>query len=155
MKAGDKPLRVVVDTNVLFSALAFPADSPPSKVFRLMLDGRVDAFGSSFIVTELEQTLRTKARWDDEQLRALRRRLKSALIQIAPTTRLSVIKRIDVDNRILECAVDAHAEVLITGNMKDLRPLGTFQDVVILTPREFLARYFPKLGTTWQAMTTI
>jgi len=56
-----------------------------------------------------------------------------------------VITRLEADNRILECAVDAHANVLITGNMKDIRPLGTFRGIEILTPREFLARYFPKL----------
>ena len=144
MKAEGKPLRVVVDTNVLFSALAFPADSPPSKVFQLIIDGKVKGYGSPFIIGELERTLRTKAQWDDEQLRALRRHLRSVLTLIMPTTHLSVITRVDADNRILECAVDTRADVLITGNMKDIRPLGAFQGIEILTPREFLARHFPK-----------
>ena len=145
MKAEGKPLRVVVDTNVLFSALAFPAESPPSKVFQLIVDGKVEAFCSPFILTELDQTLHAKARWDEEQLRRLRRRLKPVFTVLVPTSRISVIKRIEADNRILECAVDAHADVLITGNMKDIRPLDSFRGIVILTPREFLVRYFPKL----------
>ena len=144
MKAESKPLRVVFDTNVLCSALAFPAVSPPSQAFRLLVDGKVAGFSSPFILHELEQTLQTKARWDDERLRALRRRLKPLMTQITPTSHLSVIKRIDADNRILECAIDAHADVLITGNMKDIRPLGTFRGVQILTPREFLVRHFPR-----------
>lgn len=137
-------LRVVVDTNVLFSALAFPAESPPSKLFRLILDGKVHAFASPFIVDELEHNLRTKAGWGDEQLRLLRRRLKPVITFIVPTSHLAVVKRIEADNRILECAVDAHADILITGNLKDLRPLGVFQGIEILTPREFLSRHFPK-----------
>ena len=143
MPPEDKRLRVVVDTNVLFSALAFPAESPPAKVFKLIVDGKLLAFSSSFIVDELEKNLRTKAGWDDEQLRVLRRRLKLMIRLVVPTSRLSVIKRIEADNRILECAVDAHANVLITGNLKDIRPLGAFQGIDIMTPREFLTRYFP------------
>ena len=65
MPPEDEILRVVIDTNVLFSALAFPADSPPSKVFRLMVEGTVQAFSSPFIVDELEKNLRTKAGWDE------------------------------------------------------------------------------------------
>ncbi len=145
MTAGGKRLRVVLDTNVFFSAFAFPADSPPSKVVRLVLDGHVQAFCSAFILRELEHTLQQKAGWDDEQLRLLRRRLKPMLTMLVPTSRLSVIKRIDADNRILECAVDANADTLITGNMKDIRPLRIFQGIEILTPREFLAQHFPKL----------
>ncbi len=144
MTSGDKPLRVVVDTNVLFSALAFPAESPPAKVFRLLVDGKVHGWCSPFILTELERTLQAKASWDEEQLQRLRRRLKPLFTWLVPTSHISVITRLEADNRILECAVDAHANVLITGNMKDIRPLGTFRGIEILTPREFLMRYFQK-----------
>ena len=143
MPPEDKLLRVVVDTNVFFSALAFPAESPPARVFKLVVDSKILAFSSPFIVDELEKNLRSKAGWDDEQLRALRRRLKLMIRLVVPTSHLSVIKRIEADNRILECAVDAQANVLITGNLKDIRPLGAFQGIDILTPREFLTRYFP------------
>ena len=144
MPPEDKRLRVVVDTNVLFSALAFPAESPPAKVFQLIVDGHVLAYGSPFILDELEKNLRTKAGWGDEQLRVLRRRLTLMMKLVVPTSRLSVIKRIEADNRILECPVDARANVLITGNLKDIRPLSAFQGIDIMTPREFLTRYVPK-----------
>jgi len=144
MPPEDKLLRVVLDTNVLFSALAFPAESPPAKVFKLIVDGNILAFSSPFIVAELENNLRTKAGWDEGQLQALRRRLRPILKLVVPKSRFSVIKRIEADNRMLECAVDAHAHVLITGNLKDIRPLGAFQGIDILTPREFLTRYVAK-----------
>lgn len=145
MSPGGNPLRVVVDTNVLFSALAFPAESPPAKIFRLLIDGKVHAWCSPFILTELEQALQAKAGWEEEPLRRLRQRLKPVFTWLVPTSQLSVITRLEADNRILECAVDARADVLITGNMKDIRPLGTFRGIEILTPREFLVRYFPRL----------
>ena len=138
-------LRAVLDTNVLFSALAFPSESPPSKVFRLLLDGKIHAACSPFILQELEHALQHKADWGLEQLHRLRRRLKPVFTWVVPTSHVSTITRLEADNRILECALDAHADVLITGNMKDIRPLGTFRGIQILTPREFLTRYFPKL----------
>ena len=144
MPPGGERLRVVLDTNVLFSAFAFPAESPPSKVFRLMVDRKIETFLSPFIIGELENTLRVKAGWDEVRLRVLRRRLRLLITLIVPTSRISAVKRIEADNRILECAVDARAQVLVTGNLKDIRPLGPFRGIEILTPREFLTRYFPK-----------
>ena len=43
----------------------------------------------------------------------------------------------DPDNRILECAVEAGANVVITGD-HDLRQLGAFRNIRILSPRQFL-----------------
>lgn len=62
---------------------------------------------------------------------------------VRPQDKIQAIERKDSDNRILECALEAEADVLVTGNMRHIRPLGAFQGVDILTPREFLDKYFP------------
>jgi predicted nucleic acid-binding protein len=41
------------------------------------------------------------------------------------------------DDRILECALAASAEVIVTGD-RDLLDLGAFRDTPIMTPRQFL-----------------
>jgi predicted nucleic acid-binding protein len=41
------------------------------------------------------------------------------------------------DNRILECALEAQAQVIITGD-DDLLRLKRFESIRILTPRAFL-----------------
>lgn len=64
-----------------------------------------------------------------------------------PKEKIDVIKTHDPDNRILECAVEAQANVLVTGNMKDIRPLGSFRGIEIISPQEFIAEYFPHLST--------
>ena len=61
---------------------------------------------------------------------------------VDPKFKISVIERDETDNRILECAIEAKAEVLVTGNLKHIRPLASFHDIEILTPREFLTEYF-------------
>jgi len=112
-------------------------------VVELAQEGAFHLIVSPFILTELERALRTGAGWRQERLALLRKRLPSLLTIVEPTTHVHTITRLDADNRILECALDAHAEVLVTGNMKDLRPLGSFRGIPILTPREFLETYFP------------
>ena len=143
MPRAGRPLRVVADTNVLFSALAFSRQSPPARVLELARSGAFDLFLSSFILQELEGLLRTKVDWEEPALLALRRRLAGLATIIRPRVRLQVVTRVEADNRILECAVAAGAHVLVTGNLKDLRTLGTFRGIAILTPREFLDTYFP------------
>ena len=137
-------MRVVLDTNVLFSAVGFPPGSPPSKVLDLARSGKLDVILSAFILDELEQNLRENLAWETEALGRLRRKLKLLCGLVSPEARLRVVKRKDSDNRILECAVAAQAKVLVTGDLKDLRPLNHFQGVEILTPREFLQKYFPE-----------
>ena len=136
-------MRVVLDTNVLFSAVGFPKDSPPSKILELAREGKYEAILSPFILDELVRSLRENLAWDEEGLARLRRKLRTTFSIIHPKTHLRVIKRKDSDNRILECAVAAKASVLITGDLQDLRPLGHFESIEILTPREFLHKYFP------------
>ncbi len=144
MNPEGRRLRVVADTNVLFSALAFPKDTAPSNVLALARARTIELYASVFILEELEQALRRKAAWKEGPTQALRKMFKPFLLIVEPRVRVEVIKRIEADNRILECAIEAHADVLVTGNMKDLRPLGTFHGIAILTPREFLDTYFPK-----------
>jgi predicted nucleic acid-binding protein len=63
---------------------------------------------------------------------------------IALHSKVSIITSKESDNRILECALDAKAEVLVTGDLRDIRPLNTFRGIEILTPREFLDKHFPR-----------
>ncbi len=98
---------------------------------------------SSFILEELERNLKENLDWEEAALDRLRRKLKllCGMANINPYLRL--VKRKDSDNRILECAQAAKARVLITGDLQDLRPLNPFEGIEILTPREFLHKYFP------------
>lgn len=42
------------------------------------------------------------------------------------------------DNRILECAVAAEADYIVTGDLRHLRPLDEYRGIKIRTPVEFL-----------------
>ena len=58
----------------------------------------------------------------------------SALVD--PSTRVGVVSD-DADNRVLEAAMEAHADYIVTGD-DDLLDLETFGGVPIINPKEFL-----------------
>jgi len=45
------------------------------------------------------------------------------------------------NNRILECALAADAELVVTGDTKHLLPLGSFRDVSIVRLGDFLTSF--------------
>jgi uncharacterized protein len=130
-------VRVVLDTNVLLSALAFPGGKP-DQVLQRVRGGDADLFLSSFILGELERILREKLRYSkretDDRVRAIRR--MATLVE--PGERIDLITAKDEDNRILECAVAARADYLVTGDKRHLLPLRSIGGTLVVTPARFL-----------------
>lgn len=136
-------MRIVADTNVLVSAAAFPR-GVPARVVLLAGEGHLRLFVSPFILSEMADVLaRPKIGFSPEQIQAALDAVKEVATMVQPKVRVDIIARENSDNRILECALAAEADALVTGNMKDIRPLGKFRNIEILTPREFLDRFFP------------
>jgi len=138
--AVSKRLRVVLDTNVLISALAF--QGIVRRVWGLAQEDKFTVFASPFILEELERNL-IKLGLSPANISLLIDDVQNTARTIHPTSHTSVIEKDITDNRILECATDAKADVLVTGDIKHIRPLGFFEGIEILTPREFLDKYFP------------
>jgi putative PIN family toxin of toxin-antitoxin system len=130
-------MRVVLDTNVLLSALAFPG-SQPDQVLQRVRRGEVELFLSPFILAELERILRDKFRFTkrqtDERMNVIRR--LATLVE--PTERIALVTAKDDDNRILECALAARADYLVTGDKEHLLPLWSIGTTRIVTPAALL-----------------
>jgi putative PIN family toxin of toxin-antitoxin system len=60
-------------------------------------------------------------------------------IQVVPSRRITVIREDPADNMFLECAVEAQADYIISGD-RHLRRLGIFEGIEILSPRAYLTR---------------
>ena len=56
--------------------------------------------------------------------------------RVEPKVKLHVINEDEEDNKILECALAAGADIIVSGD-KHLLKLGKFRKTRILTPREF------------------
>lgn len=136
-------LEVVLDTNVLISALAFQGET--RKIWDLAEQKQFRLFTSAFILSELERNL-LRLGCDRSQTAILVQRLKELASLVTPTQTISAVPQHIADNRILECALEAQADILVTGNLKHIRPLASYQGISILTPREFVMRYFRDQG---------
>lgn len=136
------PRRIVLDTNVLASALAF--GGVPRSVLEFARRGIIEMFFSAFILDELRRVLASsKVRWRSSEVEAAIREIESFGRLVDPKEKVSAIAAFDADNRILECALESRAEAIVTGNLRHIRPLGDFRGIRILTPREFLDEFFP------------
>ena len=64
--------------------------------------------------------------------------IRGVSLVVVPTVRLAVITAKESDNRVLECAIEGNADLIVTGDRKHLLPLGQYQGIRIVSPRDFL-----------------
>ncbi len=129
--------RLVLDTNVLISALVF--GGKPEKVYQRILTSHDDGFVSLEILTELRGVLTGKKfSYAHSLVDFYISEIQSIFQMVYPEIRLNVIQRDPQDNRVLECAIEAKAHFIISGD-NDLLDLKKYQEIKIYSPQEFLA----------------
>lgn len=130
-------MKVVFDTSVLVSALAFPGGRGEQALNRIVAERDVLVL-SKPILDELLDVLARKFARNAEALAHTAVFLASLALIAKPGRRLRVLKD-DADNRMLECAVAGRADAIVTGDQA-LLALGTYRRVRILSLREYLGR---------------
>ena len=135
-------MRVVLDTNVIISALNFPGNE--RFVLELALRGRFEFYLSLFILEEAAGVLVRKFGWDEERTAQAIRVIGNAAIGIEPliSEPLRLPEAIEgghADNRVLECAVAGRADYLVTGDRQHLLPIGEHQGTRIVNAPRFLS----------------
>lgn len=140
MLIESKKPRVVIDTNVFVSGLNFAGK--PGEVLELFIRGDIEVIISPFILSEIERVLRERFHWIEGNIDRVLNRIKRQTILVHPKLKVTVIKRKDDDNRILECAIEGRVQYLISGDRKHLLPLKEYQRIKILSPAEFLKFLF-------------
>ncbi len=119
-----KKIRVVLDTNVLVSALNFSGNQ--RKILELFLKGEIQVCISLFILEELKYVLEKKFKWDKINSQKVVRKIQSQAILVRPRKMISIIKKDETDNRILECAQEGRAHFIISGDTQHLLPLKNY-----------------------------
>jgi putative PIN family toxin of toxin-antitoxin system len=132
-------MKAVFDTNVFVSAFVVPG-SQAERAVVLAQRRDVRLFTSVAILTELANTLRLKFGQDEEDIKQALRLVSRAAEIVRPTTRLAVLDD-DPDNRILECALAAEADLVVTGDRHLLR-LRNFRGTAMVRLVDLL-RLFP------------
>lgn len=131
--------RVVVDTNVLISALLLPAGKPGQVVAHLAASNATLLLSR---VTFLELATRlARPKFDRYRTKAQMDRYLEWLAEVAewvkPSIRIEACRDPD-DNRFLEVLVAGQGDVLISGD-SDLLELHPFEGRSIVAPGVFLA----------------
>jgi putative PIN family toxin of toxin-antitoxin system len=134
-------VRVVLDTNVIVSALLF--GGYPERVFLAGLRGEIQLLTSRALLQELESVLHKKFKLNMSLVKDTMDLLKTMVEVVETTSQIKVIALPDDDNRVLECAVDGHAEFIVTGDTKHILPLKKYQGIKVLRPSEFAKLLLP------------
>jgi putative PIN family toxin of toxin-antitoxin system len=127
-------IRATLDTSVFVSALNF--GGLPNDVLKRC---EADAFTlclSRSIVDELQRVLEDAFEWTEEDLAEALYPILS-LAEIVAPARVVTISRDPNDDHVLACALEANADVIVSGD-NDLLTLGTFEGIRIMNPRQFL-----------------
>jgi uncharacterized protein len=132
-------VRLVIDTNILISAL-LTGSSLPAHLIALWREGRFDLLTSADQLDELMRVTRYP-RIRERLAPRLAGRLINELRDIAV-----VVKNLPVvtvspdpyDNYLLATAAAGSADFLVTGDKRDLLALGLYEGTKIVTVREFL-----------------
>jgi len=128
-------IRVVIDTNVVVSALLRPGGFPEA-AFSLAIAGEVRLFVSAPILEEYEEVLkRPRLKLDPEKIASALSAIEASATKVCPESRVTAALDPD-DNIFLECAESAMAHFLVTGNVKDY-PV-TWMDTRVTTRLLFL-----------------
>lgn len=131
-------LRAVIDTNVFVSGLL---KSPTNRqVINALQSSKFTLIISSDILDELIGVI-VRPKFHNVIVRGTAEKLveiiKTQAVLVKPTQRLEIIKEDPADNRFLEAACEAKANVIVSGN-HHLLSLKTFRNIPIITSKEFL-----------------
>ena len=135
MRSG---LRAVWDTNVLISAFLLRGRS--SLLVQALFANKITLFVSEPILKEyFEVAIRPKFGRSFAEIKRLLQLLTPHMVLVTPKTRLEQILTDPVDLKFIECALEAKAGYLVTGD-KSLLALRRYQRVKIVSVQTFLRR---------------
>lgn len=121
-------MKLVLDTNVLVSALFW--EGHERTLLQACFQGYHRTVTSPFILNELDRVLQEKFDIPETLARNYINQLLATAKTVDPKPHLATIEDDPSDNRILECALAAKADVIVTGD-SHLLDLDSFHGIEI------------------------
>jgi len=134
-------MKIVCDTNVLISALLW--GGTPGRILDRIEAGLDTLYTSRLLLQELEDVLnypkitRILERRDLSSSDILELVIENAQIMETSNTPMRVVPDDPDDDHVIECAVTAHADYILTGD-SHLLALKVWQSIPILSAGEYL-----------------
>lgn len=128
--------KITADTNILISSFAC-VSAVTVKIIDLAEEGLCEMAVSEEIILEFQRVAGVKFGWDEEKNRAIEDVLKRLCRVVSPRERIKAVKQDPDDNMILECAVEAGSDYIITGD-RHLLCMHEYRGIKIISPAEFI-----------------
>jgi len=134
-------MKVILDTNVLISGLLW--SGVPSQILNLVEEDKIKLCFTLKTLSELESVLQYSKfipflQKMEVNVDKLINRLSERAIVSSKNLKIKVITEDPSDNKFLACALIVKASYIVSGD-KHLLNLKKFQNIPILTPKQFLA----------------
>ena len=130
-------MRIVVDTNVIASAVFF--GGKPYELLHYIMESRVDVVASKEIVDEYEEiVLRLKQKYPAISAKIPLQELLAKFEIIRVSSDIHVCRDPD-DDKFISCAVDGKCLYIVSGD-NDLLSIGNYEGIEILTVVDFMNR---------------
>ena len=134
-------MRVVLDTNILISAL-ITKGTPPDTLYRAWLRGEIELVTSVAQIAEFARVLarpRIRRLVDADEANALVESIAARAVV------LDILPEVDIspdpaDNPILATAIAGNADFIVSGDKKHVLSLGEVRGIPIVTARDALDR---------------
>ena len=133
-------MRVVFDTNIFVSAFAIPGSLAEGAILKIV-EGEDILLLSKDILDGLLSVLSVKFSRDREEISRVAFFLSEIAQWVKPTGRIGVLKD-GPDNRILECAAEGKADLVVTGD-KEMLKLGMHRGAKIIGLNTYLREGHP------------
>lgn len=136
-------MKIVTDTNVVVSGLLWLGT--PGRLLEAAANGRVTLYTSPALVSELRSTLNygrlaPRIQHSGLTLDELIGRYLNVAILVQPSAVPRIVANDADDDQVLACALEARADLIVSGDRKHLLPLGSYQGIPIIDAAEALRR---------------
>ncbi len=129
-------LRVVLDTNVLVSAII--SDGKPRELLKKGIANQFIIVTSDLILQELATVLRRpKFKTNEKEIRRTTLALIRSAHVIKVKSKFAAVKKDPKDDKIINTAYDGNADVIVTGD-SHLLNLKSFREIKITTVEKML-----------------
>ena len=130
--------RVTLDSNVYVSGFVF--GGKPKRVLEMAIDGEIEVAVSDPIIQEVRRHLLGKFGWSEPRATEAVESITEFAKHVTPTETIDTVPTDPDDNRVLECAVSAGSQTIVTGD-DDLLRLVAFRGIEIVRVADFLTRF--------------
>ncbi len=128
-------IKTVLDTNILVSASFWKGN--PYQITLLAAEGKIQLFSSAELMEEFSGILKRDFKLTEHQIQDRVNTFLEIITLIKPKTPLNEIKQDQTDNKILEAAIEAGAEYIVSGD-RHILELKEFRGIKIVKPKQFM-----------------